>query len=309
MDLHALADFNLVAAHGGFGRASRASGRPKATLSRRVADLEAQLGVRLVERGARALRLTEAGAALHARTGPLLGDVAEAAAAVAAGTDRLRGTLRVSAPLLLSTTMLGGIAAAFLAAFPAIHLDIEAEDRMADPVADGFDVVIRVNPRPEERLVGRCVMRDERWLVAAPDMPCPPAPPSGPTVVQAVMRQAPSPGEVWRIHDGHGCRDFAPEPVLRLSSLPMLRDAVVGRAGAALLPRSLVGRDVGAGRLACWGWIEGPPTELWALHTSRRLASPKVTAFIDHLARALAAASGEERREAKSPVTDINGRS
>ena len=142
----------------------------------------------------------------------------------------------MSAPFLLSTTVLGGIAATFLAAFPAIHLDIEAEDRMADPVADGFDVVIRVNPRPEERLVGRCVMRDERWLVAAPDLPCPACPPSGPTPVRAVVRQLPSPGEVWRIHDGSGCRDFAPEPVLRLSSLPMLRDAVVGRAGAALLP-------------------------------------------------------------------------
>ncbi len=76
-------------------------------------------------------------------------------------------------------------------------------------------------------------------------------------------------------------------PVLRLSSLPTLRDAVVAGAGAALLPRSLVGGDVAAGRLACWGWLEGPPTELWALHTSRRLVSPKVTAFVAHVATAL----------------------
>jgi len=84
-------------------------------------------------------------------------------------------------------------------------------------------------------------------------------------------------------------------PVLRLSSLPTLRDAVVAGAGAALLPRSLVGGDVAAGRLACWGWLEGPPTELWALYTSKRLVSPKVRAFVAHLADALAVQGGTTR--------------
>jgi len=60
MDLNALTDFALVAANGGLGKASRASGRSKATLSRRIADLEEQLGVRLIERSARGLKLTEA---------------------------------------------------------------------------------------------------------------------------------------------------------------------------------------------------------------------------------------------------------
>jgi DNA-binding transcriptional LysR family regulator len=72
MDLLALADFNLVARHGGFGRAARAAGRPKATLSRRVAELEAALDLRLFQRGARALKLTQEGRALYERTGALL---------------------------------------------------------------------------------------------------------------------------------------------------------------------------------------------------------------------------------------------
>lgn len=67
MDLLGLADFVLVARHGGFGKAARATGRPKATLSRRVTDLEANLGMRLVERGARMLKLTEEGRALQER--------------------------------------------------------------------------------------------------------------------------------------------------------------------------------------------------------------------------------------------------
>ena len=90
MDLLALADFNLVARHGGFGRAARATGRPKATLSRRVAELESSLDVRLFERGARMLKLTEEGHALYQRTGELLTELNETAAAIASVVTRSR---------------------------------------------------------------------------------------------------------------------------------------------------------------------------------------------------------------------------
>src|SRR3954465_5027717 len=107
MDLLALADFNLVARHGGVGRASRESGRPKATLSRRVADLESGLDVRLFERGARDLKLTEEGPALFEKTSALFAELDEAAAAIGTGGDAPRGRLRVSAPLLFSQAAMG----------------------------------------------------------------------------------------------------------------------------------------------------------------------------------------------------------
>jgi DNA-binding transcriptional LysR family regulator len=78
MDLNALTDFALVATNGGLGKASRASGRSKATLSRRIADLEEQLGVRLIERSARGLKLTEAGQMLMDRTEGPMHEVTEA---------------------------------------------------------------------------------------------------------------------------------------------------------------------------------------------------------------------------------------
>ena len=102
MDLLALADFTLVARHGGFGRAARAANRPKATLSRRVAELEAVLGLRLFERGARDLKLTEEGRVLFERTGPLLTELEESAAAISLGGNAPKGRLRISAPLLFA---------------------------------------------------------------------------------------------------------------------------------------------------------------------------------------------------------------
>ncbi|MCI0998370.1 LysR family transcriptional regulator, partial [Pseudomonas corrugata] len=99
MNLKALTDFILVATNGGLGKASRASGISKATLSRRISDLEEQLGVRLIERSARGLKLTEAGESLMSRTEGLLNEVSEAMTAAREGVSTPRGHLRVAAPV------------------------------------------------------------------------------------------------------------------------------------------------------------------------------------------------------------------
>ena len=175
MDLQALMDFNLVASHGGFGRASRASGRSKATLSRRVSELEKSLSTRLIERGTHRLRLTEEGQALHGRTEGPLSEIAEAGEAVALGASTPRGRLRVSAPIVFAHVALGRIGARFALAYPEVRLEIVAEDRKVDPVDDDYDIVIRINPSEDERLVGRRFLSDERLLVAPPRWPNPTA--------------------------------------------------------------------------------------------------------------------------------------
>jgi DNA-binding transcriptional LysR family regulator len=283
MDLEALADFNLVAAHGGFGRAGRISGRSKATLSRHVSELEQSLGVRLIERGSQSLRMTEEGRALHERTHGLLSEIAEAGEAVVLGASTPRGRLRVSAPVVFAHVTLPGIAALFARAYPEVQLEIVAEDRKVDLVEDGYDLVIRINPSPDERLVGRRFLNDERLIVAPPDMLRPlPAADTDEVAVKAVLLSATPTGIVWRMESGPDREKiFRPEGVLRLSSLLMVRDAVLAGAGAALLPKLLVADDIKAGRLACWGVHTGPAVEIWVLQNSRRLTGAKVRAFLD----------------------------
>lgn len=284
MDLQALSDFNLVASHGGIGRASRVSGRSKATLSRKVAELEQSLGVRLIERGSQNLRLTEEGRALHERTCGPLDEIAEAGEAVVLGASAPRGRLRVSIPVVIAHMAFGRIGARFALAYPAVQLEIVAEDRKVDPVEDGYDLVIRVDPAPDDRLVGRRFLYDERLIVAPPDLPrasCHSATMGEPTVRAVVLTTTP-PDITWRLRVDQG-PDIAvrPKPVLRLSSLLMVRDAVLAGAGAAVLPKMLVADDIAAGRLALWGPVSEPPVELWALQSSRRLVGAKVRAFLD----------------------------
>jgi DNA-binding transcriptional LysR family regulator len=289
MDLQALTDFALVATHGGFGRASRVSGRSKATLSRRVADLEQSLGVRLIERGTQSLRLTDEGRALHERTHGPLSEIAEAEEAVTLGASTPRGRLRVSAPLVLAHVALGRVSARFALAYPDVQLEIVAEDRVVDPVEDGFDLVIRVDPPNDERLVGRRILDDQRLIVAHPDM----AMPSSTTddeetpAVNAVLMPRTPPDIVWQFRTGTGAEQrIRAVPALRLSSLLMVRDAVAAGAGAALLPKLLVEGDIKNGRLALWGIDTRPPVEIWALRNSRRLVGAKVRAFLDVLEQA-----------------------
>ena len=282
MDLLALADFNLVARHGGFGRAARATGRPKATLSRRVSELESSLGLRLFERGARVLTLTQEGKALYERTGTLLTELDETAAAIASGGDTPRGTLRISAPLLFCQIAMGKLAAEFAVKYPAIRLEITTEDRAVDMVEEGYDLVIRVDPKPDENLVGRAFLRDRLVVVASPAVVRPTDNTAVPAIVRGVTDQATS----WDLKTAEGKSRIAVDPVLRLSSMIMLRDAVRVGAGVGRLPISLVSHDLEAGRLVHWGDIDGPEITLWTLYPSRRLLSARVSAFLEHLKEA-----------------------
>jgi len=178
MDLLALSDFHLVAAHWVCGRASRASGQSKATLSRQVREFEGSLGVRL----------------------------------------------------LFAQTSLGGLAAAFLAAFPRVLLEVATDDRFVDLVADEIDVVVvRVNPCPDSDRVGRCFLRNRQALFAPPDLPRPvPDASSGqPAAFPAVMRTGMLHDESWRILDEDSGQEtlFHPKPVLRLVSPLSMPDA------------------------------------------------------------------------------------
>jgi len=282
MDLKAVSDFNLVARHGGFGAASRATRTPKASLSRRVRELEDSLGVRLIERGVRPLRLTEEGAALHARTGKPVDLIADALQDIKAGLHRPSGYLRISAPLLFASVSLGPLAAAFLAAYPDVLLEVSTDDGFVDLRDGKVDIVLRANPRPDENLVGRCFLRNALVLVAPPGLT---RPADEDADVAAVMRTGVADGDTWTVIDAAegGSRRYRPRAVMRLSSPLSIRDAVLAGAGAAMVPLAIVAADVAAGRLAQWGASTQPPVEVWVLHASRRLASTKVSAFVDFI--------------------------
>jgi len=284
MNLDDLSDFLLVATHEGFAQASRASGRPKASLSRKVMELEAALGVRLFERGTRAVRLTEEGALLLERTSGPMREIAETADVLRDGRTQPHGLLRVNAPTLFGQMVMGRLTAKFAVAYPDVKLAITLEDREVDLVNEGYDVVIRVNPEPNSELVGRCFSRDQVLIVSTPELKKRFSR-AGQTAVRPVpviARASTSSSNTWRIA-GPAAKEITVQTVLELPLFTMIRDAALTGLGAARLPNLVVADDLAAGRLVSWGPATAQPADLWVLHTSRRLQSAKIQAFMSFL--------------------------
>lgn len=275
MNLDDLSDFVLVASNGGFAQASRASGRPKASLSRKVMDLEASLGVRLFERGSRSVHLTHEGELLFKRTNGPLNEIAETADLLRDGNSQPQGRLRINVPSLFGLMLMGRLAAQFKAAYPDVLLEVTMEDREVNLASEGYDLVIRANPKSDSELVGFCFLREQLLVVAAPTL-------TQQQPVPVVVRNSARNKALWQI-EGTPLREIQTLPVLELPAFTMIRDAVLTGIGAAKLPHLLVADDLAAGRLVSWGTVTGQPTEIWALHTSRRFASAKVKAFMQFL--------------------------
>jgi DNA-binding transcriptional LysR family regulator len=282
--LEYLSDFLFVATHQGFAQASRKSGRPKASLSRKVMALESALGVRLFERGAKMVRLTEEGAILFERSSGPFKEIVEAAEVLRDGKTQTRGLLRINVPTLIGQLMMGRIAAQFTMAYPDVELSITLEDREVDLVSEGYDLVMRINPEPNSDLVGRCIATGQIHIVSTPELKkrFSRAGKRSPMVLPVIARKSHRSNSSWRIL-GTAAQEIPIQTVLQLPLLTMIRDAALTGLGAAKLPYLAVADDLLAGRLVSWGAATDQPAELWVLHTSSRLPSAKVRAFIDFL--------------------------
>jgi DNA-binding transcriptional LysR family regulator len=167
-DLNALVVFAKVVEANSFSEAARRLNMPISTVSRRIAELEDQLGGRLLERSTRNLRLTELGREVfeHAVRGAQLRDAIESV--VSSRLSDISGTLRLSAPPSLSDTLLTPLAIAFQRQYPNLRIQILVTERFVEHIADGVDLVIRVGALRDSSLVARRILTYRHQLVTSP---------------------------------------------------------------------------------------------------------------------------------------------
>ena len=298
LDLNDLRFFAAVVGNGGFSKAARELGLPKSRLSRHVAQLEVDLGVRLLERSTRRLQVTEVGQEVYGQA------LAATAAAEAASEAALRvraepqGLVRLSCPLNLHDAIARRLPA-FLAAYPRLRLQILSTNRRIDLIEERVDIAIRVRERldTDSDLQMRRIGLSRRIVVASPDFVRAHGEPQAPADLATLpfLDAAEGAGQsVWRLTAGESRRwsvEF--DPRLTTGDLDTLLTAACAGMGVALLPEVDCRPHVEAGRLVRllpdWGSADGI---VHLVFTSRRSMLPGVRATIDMVAEALTEAVG-----------------
>jgi len=286
-----LITFARIVECGGITAAARAMGMDKAQVSRQLRDLEATLGVRLLERSGRRQVLTDVGSTIFERATRLVGELREVESEAEFAREQPSGVLSVTTSVVFGKCELMPRLPAFMAAFPAVEVELCLLDRFVHPIEEGFDVLLRICETPPLDMVAYRLARIRHLLVAHPDYLA--AHPEGVTTPAELARHSclfygfRRRHTQWRLCRGDEETHVEVSTRLSVNSGEAVRVAALAGLGIALLPAFLVREDLQAGRLQtvlddheAHGDLGGA---LYALHLPGRHRSPKVRAFIDYL--------------------------
>ena len=289
-DLNDVQYFAAVVEHRGFSAAARALNLPKSSVSRRIANLEARLGVRLLVRSTRNIRLTEVGNSFYDRCRAILADLDAAEREVAVTRAEPIGLVRMSCPTGLAQFVLAKALPPFLARYPRVRLQVLATNRAIDLVEDNIDIAIRARVRStDEAATMRMLGKSELIFVASPAFATARRASVGIDTLSSLpflsfLEEAARP--TWTLSGPNGAtKTLSFDPVLRSSDFNILLNAASAGLGIALLPSEVVADDIRMMRLV--RILPDWHSEEVAIHlvfATKRGIVPAVRVLIDYLA-------------------------
>lgn len=289
LDPNDLLLFSRVVEDASFSRAADRCGIPKSTLSRRITQLESQLGERLLLRTTRKLTLTDFGRAVLGHAQQV---AAEVEAATAIGQHRQAepsGRLRISMPGDFATEVLSPLLAEFIASHPAIQLEVDISPRRVDLIGENFDLAIRMGDLPDDAsLAARRIATMTTGLYAAPQYLKRHGIPSEPEALMEhdALHLLSRTGEPvrWQLQRDRVRWEGAPPARATANSPGLLLRLALAGAGIAMLSDHFVAPMVESGTLVRMleDW-ESPGVPAWAVFPGRRLMPARTRVFLDAL--------------------------
>lgn len=284
--------FCAVAAAGSFTRAAERLDLPKSSVSRAVANLEASLSARLMERNTRRLRLTDAGRELHEQMAPLFERLHDVIEASQSQRDQPHGTLRISTPFEFGILQLNHVICDLLARHAGLDAEIEMTTQQADPLAGNFDLVfsLQEGPAKDSSLVARQVFRISTLLCAAPKLVERLGAPRHPDDLAAWPGVCGDSGAPWRftrqLSDNETTEhiEVTVRSRLRTENVSLRMGAVETGLGAGIIPASLCREAIESGRLVhLLPDYQTMPRHVYVYMPARRHMPARVRQFLDAL--------------------------
>jgi LysR family transcriptional regulator AphB len=284
-DLNALNVLVSVVNAGGFSAAARRLQIPANRLSRQVQRMEADLGVRLLQRTTRRMSLTSAGRALIEQVGPALQQIEAGWRAAGLQAELPAGHLRVAAPADFVSLISAGRLAVFLEAYPAVTLELVLSDDVADLLSAGIDLALRAGPIRGDTPLARRITHSRRVVVASPgwiDRHAMPSTPAELSALPCLSWRSREGHDTWRLNGPAGPVQIDVRARLTVNGMGALRTAAKAGMGAALLPHRMVAQDLADGALVRLVPDYDFETDgFFAIYPTRRQAPAAVRAFLE----------------------------
>ena len=301
-DLNDILCFTAVAEHNGFSAAGRALNRPKSSISRHVDRLEARLGVRLLERTTRKVRLTEVGSEYYARCRMALADLESADQDVAVHRADPVGIVRVTCPTGIARHAMARILPNFLARYAEVRIQLQVTNHPVDLIGERIDVAIRARVElQDESLTMRRLGASQLIFVASPGFVGSYPSAFDPLAIAKLpflsFREEPE-RQTWTLQGRQGnSQTITFDPILWTSEFDVLIEAACADRGIALIPAEVVQKVITGGRLirVLPDWHSEDVTVHLVFPTARGLR-PAVRAFIEFVAATYETSVADDKR-------------
>lgn len=285
--LEEMANFVRVVDAGGVSRAADQLDIAKSAVSRRLAELEARLGVQLLTRSTRSMTLTDAGKTLYERSVRILSEVSEAEDEISVSEAALRGNLRLAAPLTFGLRHLAGAIVDFSAMHTEVIFDVDFNDRRIDLIDEGIDLAIRIGELADSSLIARRLTTVRHAVCASPAYFEEFGVPARPSDLQKHrgLRYTNRPQNRWAWRAPDGSKGTAmTNSVMQANNGDFLLQAAMAGVGIVISPTFIVCDAIRDGRLqAVLTEYQWSPINAYAVYPENRHLPKRVKAFIDFL--------------------------
>ncbi len=289
IDLNAMMLFARVVEAQSYTRAAREMGIPKSTISRKISQIEEQLGVRLLQRNSRSLSLTELGAQVYENCVNILHEMESVQATIENSRQDVSGALKVVVPISFNQDAIATLCAGFLKKYPGVELNLQFSDGNIDLIGRGYDIAVMFGPLTNSDLVARLLFERPMVLVASPAYVRAQGRPDSPQALaqhQGILLGGHNAAAIWPLGTGKQKSLISFKAKVCANSASAVKQMAQAGLGIAMMTEAQCRRELKNGELVqLLRDYPIEPLKAYGLYSSRYQLAPKISVFLDYFAK------------------------